>query len=294
MSDVDPSRLHGFNPNSPYAQLFLDIFHLTKPKDEKPEPAKVDQNMNMKDCEDEMEEGEIKDEQGDAGASAQKPKHALISYMKRVKFKKVLPPPPHHPVVPAQGVGSQKYLLDLQSQLNLDRNPVRLRWIHSLLDFMSSRGTPIKSSPIKPTAVSVSPDQNTVKQALDLYSLYSITMDQAGGMNPCTENKGWKAVAARMNVPVQKAFVLRSIYQKYLLPFEEFQSSKERKVLLPTPSYQGQGVGSSSHQGQEEGRGDKGLGGKVWKMKGNIKKRLGFKKKRGSYNFGSNFDEFHG
>jgi len=288
---ADPSRLHGFNPNSPFAQLFVDIFHLTKPKDEdeKPERAKVDQNMNMKDCEEEMEEGEIKDEQGDAGASVQKPKQAIINYTmkKRVKVKKVLPPrpPPPHPAVPdGVGSGSQKYLLDLQSQLDLDRDPVRLRWIHNLLKFMSSRGTPIKNSPIKPTAVSVSPDQNTVKQALDLYSLYNITMDQAGGMNPCTENKGWKAVAARMNVPVQKAFVLRSIYHKYLFPFEEFHSSKERKVLLPTPGY----------QGQEEGRGDKGLGGKVWKMKGNIKKRLGFKKRRGSYNFGPSFDEFHG
>merc|ERR1719184_636861 len=139
-------------------------------------------------------------------------------------IKKVLPPPSPHPAVLAHGVGSQKYLLNLKSQMDLDRDPVRLRWIHNLLKFMSSRGTPIKNSPIKPTAVSVSPDQNTVKQALDLYSLYNITMDQAGGMNPCTENKGWKAVAARMNVPVQKAFVLRSIYHKYLFPFEESQS----------------------------------------------------------------------
>ena len=305
MSDVDPSSLFGFNPISPYAKLFLDIFQLTKPNKKlgnqvKVDAVKVDANMNIKFCEtisdDEKEEGEIDDDKMEemiVGPMLNPtPTPKKLTQHRRGLFDLATGKSIDQK---GQSIGGGKCspspnLMDIQSQIELDNIPVRLRWIHRLLDFMKSRGTPLKFSPTKPTAVSISPDDQTVKQPLDLYSLYQNTKAQAGGMQGCIETKGWKEVAVRMKVPVQKAFVLRGIYQKFLVPFEESQNKKERKVLLPTPGIQGPG---SSFQGHED---RKGLGGKNWKMKGNIKKRLGFKKKGGNFKkgFPPSYGEFHG
>ena len=260
MSVVDPTTLFGFNPNSPYAKLFVDIYKLTTPNKNQDKP--VDVNMNNKFCDnvsddDEMEEGEIDDNDNTIEASVP---------IKKPKLKKPVHHRPHSlDHAPGHGsgqagkmIGSPGYLcdmprpvglpgremstksppsnlLDMQAQMDLDSNPARLHWLHLLLDFMQSRGTPIKFSPTMPTAVSISSEVLTSKEALDLYSLYQNTKDLAGGLMGCTETKGWKQVAVLMNVPVQKAFVLRSIYLKYLFPFEEFQKNKERKALLPTP-----------------------------------------------------------
>jgi len=336
MAEVDPSTLHGFNPNSPYAKLFLDIFQLTKPNDDFAQPVKRDINWNMKNCEavsdeDEIEEGEINDNDeaiipptlDTIDKLLMKPTHPInnnkvkvVKLKPRKPFKKETqqkaspPAPPQRLSIgptPAVIMGSKRspVRLDLKSQIDLDSDPVRLGWLQNLMLFMESRGTPIKSSPVRPTAVSISPDLQTNKrEALDLYSLYHITLEQAGGMNPCTDTKGWKAVAARMNVPVQKAFLLRAIYQEYLLPYEEFQStSRERKVLLPTPSFEFKGQGtsfinqtqsSSIHVGQAtfslgqgqgqvtsfQHQGGKGLAKHMEIIKGSIKKRLGFKTKK--------------
>ena len=48
MSEVDPTTLFGFNPNSPYAKLFVDIYKLTTPNGNQDKPVKVDANMNIK------------------------------------------------------------------------------------------------------------------------------------------------------------------------------------------------------------------------------------------------------
>jgi len=302
MSTVDPSTLFGFNPDSPYAKLFVDIYQLTKPDKKLVNTVNVDVNMNVVlFCEnisdDEKEEGEIDDDKIEEAAVTPmlKPKlEPIPSFTKKLIH--------HRPTLfdlatgpKDQCVGGGKYfsspnLMDIQSQIDLDNNPVRLRWLHSLLDFMKSCGTPLKFSPTKPTAVSISPEMQTVKQPLDLYSLYQNTKAQAGGMKGCTEAKSWKAVAVRMKVPAQKAFVLRSVYQKFLFPLEESQNDNERKVLLPTPGVQVQGQGSS-FQGHED---RKALGGKIWKMKGKVKKRLGFKNKGRNFKRGFLcFGEFH-
>jgi len=310
MSTVDPSTLFGFNPDSPYAKLFVDIYQLTKPDKKLVNTVNVDVNMNVVlFCEnisdDEKEEGEIDDDKIEEAAVTPmlKPKLEAIPLFPKKLIQ-------HRPTLfdlatgvgqitgpTVQSDGEGKYspspnLMDIQSQIELDNNPVRLWWLHHLLDFMKSRGTPLKFSPTKPTAVSISPEMQTVKQPLDLYSLYQNTKAQAGGMKGCTEAKSWKAVAVSMKVPAQKAFVLRSVYQKFLFPLEESQNNNERKVLLPTPGVQVQGQGSS-FQGHED---RKGLGGKIWKMKGNIKKRLGLKKKGGNFKkgFPPGFGEFHG
>ena len=267
MVEVDPSTIHGFNPNSPYAQLFLDIFQLTKPKNGEVKLVKTDINRNVEYCEDvsdedEIEEGEISD-YDETIVLPEKRKRKKMRSKHKLRISKnqaqqnLMPPPPAPPrssncqtLHQGSGNSPSPNFLDLQCQIELDASPIRLRWIHNLLEFMASRGTPITNSPVMPTAVSINPVMHTDKQALDLYSLYHITMEQAGGLHNCTETKGWKAVAARMKVPVQKAFVLRSIYQKYLFPLEEFQKNRERKVLLPTPNFQGIGQGTYHHKGQ--------------------------------------------
>ena len=66
MTGVDPSTLFGFNPTSPYAKLFVDIFYLTTPNQNtdgiREEQIKVDKNRNIvrfcvKVTEDDKEEG---------------------------------------------------------------------------------------------------------------------------------------------------------------------------------------------------------------------------------------------
>ena len=84
------------------------------------------------------------------------------------------------------------------------------------LVFMESRGTPISSSPTVPGSVGV---------ALDLHKLYHCTRDQ-GGMQRCCDNQSWRNVAVRMEIPGQKAGILKKIYSQYLLPYEEHQRSQ--------------------------------------------------------------------
>eukprot|EP00092_Neocalanus_flemingeri_P017582 GFUD01019023.1.p1 GENE.GFUD01019023.1~~GFUD01019023.1.p1 ORF type:complete len:322 (-),score=86.73 GFUD01019023.1:102-1067(-) len=321
MADVDPTTLFGFIPNSLYAKLFVDMYHLTKPSKNETVEAKVDGNLNIMGslCEkinnDEKEEGEIDDndnkmDTSDVPVPDQKPNSNLITY----HIKSVQPNlhPIHlisegsagqlaHRIVSWPGTSKE---LDLQAQIDLDNNPVRLNWLHHLLDFMAARGTPITCSPTIPTAVSHTPQPPTTKQPLDLYSLYQITRAQAGGLAGCTETKGWKAVAIEMNVPIQKSFVLRQIYQKFLLPFEELENNQERMARLPTPLTAG--FQSSSFQSFLPGEGrrfDVGQRGRGGVRRGNLKKKVGFKtnylmikRKGGNFKKGSvpRFRGFHG
>ena len=323
---MDPTTLFGFNPNSPYAKLFVDIYKLTAPNKNQDKQVDVDANMNIKFCDnvsddDEMEEGEIdeNDNMIKAIVLIQKPKLKKPVYHRPHSLdhhapgqgsgqagKMIVSPGypcdmPRPGGLPGREMSSKSppsNLLDLQAQMDLDSNPARLHWLHLLLDFMQSRGTPIKFSPTIPTSVSISSEVQTGKEALDLYSLYQNTKDLAGGLMGCTETKGWKQVAVLMNVPVQKAFVLRSIYQKYLFPFEEFQKNKERKALLPTPVMSSmQGTSFQAIQGNKERRFSDFQRGRGGVKKGNIKKRLGFKKKGGNFKRGgppSGFGGFHG
>ena len=325
MSEVDPTTLFGFNPNSLYAKLFVDIYKLTTPNKNQDKPIDVDANMNIKFCDnvsddDEMEEGEIDDNDNiiEPSVPIKKPKlkkavhhrpHSLdhTPGQGSGQASKMIGPPGYPCDMPRPGGLSGREmisksppsnLLDLQAQIDLDNNPARLHWLHLLLDFMQSRGTPIKFSPTNPTAVSISSEVETSKEALDLYSLYQNTNVLAGGLMGCTETKGWRQVAVLMNVPVQKAFVLRSIYQKYLFPFEEFQKNKERKALLPTPVMSSmQGTSFQAVQGNKERRFCDFQRGRGGVKKGNIKKRLGFKKKGGNFKRGGpppGFGGFHG
>merc|ERR550519_68714 len=184
--------------------------------------------------------------------------------------------------------------MDLQAQFDLDPNTIRVEWLHNLLKFMNERGTPITFSPIIPTSVSVSIESGAQKQPLDLYSLFhqAKNLASAGRAVGGAINKSmWKAIAARMKVPVQKAFVLRSIYQTFLLPFEESQKrqpqQKARKALLPTPVSVAAGseIGNrSTFQNVQGGaKGNRFSGNRIVMEKGSIKKRLGLKKKGGNF-----------
>ena len=57
-------------------------------------------------------------------------------------------------------------------------------------------------------------------KALDLYKLYKAVKEEGGG-GACTANNGWKNIAGKLFLPLQKAFVLKKIYGRYLLPYEE-------------------------------------------------------------------------
>ena len=111
---------------------------------------------------------------------------------------------------------SRELWLDLRAQWQLDSNPERLQWLGNLLQFMEDRGTPITRSPSVP-------EDSRPGRALDLYSLFNLTMIQCGGMRRCTDNEGWEDIARRMDFPSEKAYVLPRLYKKLLLPFEEHQ-----------------------------------------------------------------------
>ena len=309
MAGVDPSTLFGFNPTSPYAKLFVDIFYLTTNNTDgiREEQIKVDINKNIvrfcvKVSDDEKEEGEIDDNDSkpeDVDTSVPKPKIKSRKKKQKPNPTQLLAgdssgpsPAPSRIIVggcpPGQNAKRNANVLDLQAQISLDNNPVRIRWINHLIDFMTRRGTPIINSPTIPIPVVHCTDTVTIKKALDLFSLYQNTMDQAGGFDGCNDSKSWKAVAVRLAVPQSKAFVLRSIYFKYLLPLEEFQNTKERESLLPTPRHQ---LGSSFQDRDEEimfGLEQRGQRGEQ-RRPGNIMKRLGFKKKGGG-----SFKKFRG
>ena len=49
----------------------------------------------------------------------------------------------------------------------------------------------------------------------------SEAVKEEGGALACTANMGWKTIADKLFLPQQKAFLLKKMYDRYLLPFEE-------------------------------------------------------------------------
>ena len=115
--------------------------------------------------------------------------------------------------------GKQRDLrLPLAAQFALNPNPERIHWLRQLCSYMNKIGSPILSSPSEPQLVCPGPE--SVMKALDLYLLYK-AVKEVGGGGACTANMGWKTIAGKMFLPQQKAFVLKKMYDRYLLPFEE-------------------------------------------------------------------------
>ena len=115
--------------------------------------------------------------------------------------------------------GKQRDLrLPLAAQFALNTSPDRIHWLRQLFDFMNKIGSPILWSPSEPQLVCPGPE--SVMKALDLYLLYKAVKEEGGG-GACTANMCWKTIAAKLILPQQKAFLLKKIYDRYLLPFEE-------------------------------------------------------------------------
>ena len=126
--------------------------------------------------------------------------------------------------------GKQRdHRLPLAAQFELDPNPDRVQWLQQLLNFMERIGSPILCSPTEPQLVCPGPD--SVMKALDLYKLYKAVKEEGGG-GACTANNGWKNIAGKLFLPQQKAFVLKKIYGRYLLPYEENEVVDSLSVLL--------------------------------------------------------------
>ena len=118
--------------------------------------------------------------------------------------------------------------LPLSSQFSLDSSTERVSWLHQLLAFMERRGTPVTSSPSQPQLLCPGPD--IPKLPLDLYKLYNTVKEQGGGA-ACTANQGWREVAGLMELPVQKFFLIKKMYERYLLPFEEAKVTSVIKIV---------------------------------------------------------------
>ena len=108
--------------------------------------------------------------------------------------------------------------LPLSAQFDLNRSPARIHWLQQLFNYMNKIGSPILSSPSEPQLVC--PGPQSVMKALDLHLLYKAVKEEGGGA-ACIANMGWKTIAGKLFLPQQKAFLLKKMYDRYLLPFEE-------------------------------------------------------------------------
>ena len=116
MSEIDPKSLFGFVSDSPYAQLFVDIFNYTKPEN-------LDKVVKLAAFENEKEEGEIDEEE-----------IAIINKAKLVRLKKL----------DQRRANKNKHMTSVQAQLQLNNDPARLKFLENLLHFMKEQGTPIR------------------------------------------------------------------------------------------------------------------------------------------------------
>ena len=235
---IDPTTLHGFLPNSRFSDLFVKIFHLTAPRKENEDTdltnvisdtSEQEQEVQVPKS-DEVEDGEISDDDDgveellEDKVSVKLSQTVLNKVSKKSKkrgkalakekqmAKKMLKSISLQPGQPCS------LTLPLSSQFSLDSSPERVSWLHQLLAFMERRGTPVTSSPSQPQLLSPGPD--IPKLPLDLYKLYN-TVSEHGGGAACTANQGWREVAGLMELPVQKFFLVKKMYERYLLPFEE-------------------------------------------------------------------------
>lgn len=94
---------------------------------------------------------------------------------------------------------------------------------------MSARATPISSCPSQPVHRKVAAD--SPKQPLDLYRLYNVVQEE-GGSRLCISNKKWKRIAQGMDLPVSTAAILRKIFQRYLVKFEQAEVAEDGPDLL--------------------------------------------------------------
>lgn len=305
MAQVDPKTLFGYNPLSPYCELFVNIYKLTLPNSndccrdnlkyiqKEEDSSNLNHTFSSDPKHDEMEEGEIEDVESPSTLKSAVPNNSpnYPDVYQDDKFKKKLPFAKKkkglmHKLTKKQircaagaNVGSNKQssgkkfikydTLDVKSQFDINRHPLRLKWLQQLMDFMKKRGTPIINSPTVPTSVRLNTNDDLSTQTpLDLWSLHTNVVEEEYASNSKElDNEGWKKVAARMKVPISKSFALRGIYRQYLRPFakrslehqetqfspsqtqlnktttkvfdpvkKEFHQIKSRKVLLPTPS----------------------------------------------------------
>ena len=203
MSDYVFHEMFGCDMVSPYDQLFKDIYFSTSPSELKKIEPIIKRNYLLKVAEDDGE-GEF-----------------------------------DRNVVNVKKSPNVSLWLGVESQYNLDRDPRRLQWLDRLLGFMEERGTPITVSPTLP----VNDHQSNLRRPLDLHLLFNLTMAEVGGMKLCTDEKGWGRIARRMKVSTEKSHILRKVYKKFLLPFEEHQKNQ---VIRP----QGQGNNNSAARSQ--------------------------------------------
>ena len=155
MSDqaINPTTLHGINPNSPYLQLFVNIFFLTSPTanvSSKVEGALKVPSLVVSDTEqndnrtNEKEEGEIDDNEPPEAVKSKSSmvngspkfvtgkirKHRKDSFLNVKQLSTVNS-------VKSNGDGHKikdsRRSLNLQAQIDLDNNPVRLHWLQQLL-----------------------------------------------------------------------------------------------------------------------------------------------------------------
>jgi len=138
--------------------------------------------------------------------------------------------------------------LPLSAQFDLNRSPARIHWLQQLFNYMNKIGSPILSSPSEPQLVRPGPE--SVMKALDLHLLYKAVKEEGGAL-ACTANMGWKTIADKLFLPQQKAFLLKKMYDRYLLPFEENEVREmQQSVLVGMASNIGASVDNSGGRGQ--------------------------------------------
>ena len=237
------------NPNK--SKRNCQVYWLTAPKTSLQTEGALETVSSVED----MEEGEIHDdtmedivvsqdenqiEEGVEERKITRDKHGLVGNLKeQTKVcedpqskdgKECLPKKEDRLARLNRTKGKQRdHRLPLAAQFELDPNPDRVQWLQQLLNFMERIGSPILCSPTEPQLVCPGPD--SVMKALDLYKLYKAVKEEGGG-GACTANNGWKNIAGKLFLPLQKAFVLKKIYGRYLLPYEENEVVDSLSVLL--------------------------------------------------------------
>jgi len=225
-AEIDCTKLYGFDPDSPYAQLFVDVFHLTR--------VKTGSMRRTQEEELEIEDGEI-EEIEETEATKQ-----LLQKKKRIKRKKIKRDfdinlnNVHHSMETEvshsrsfQNTPKKKPdLLPLQVQFNIDEDPVRLNWLYDLLNFLSSRGRPLHHCP----AILVEQEGGHVAQPIDLFMLFhEVALN--GGYGILTANHGWGTLAHKFSIsPKHARSLLRKIYTTKLLDYENFKRCQQEEA----------------------------------------------------------------
>lgn len=240
---------------------FFQVYWLTAPKQPVPEPGTLEMEeeqevvINLDDMEvvsslEDMEEGEIHDDTMEELAASQEEEtvgeeHAALEKKKRKRKRSnnsrvfasgTVPKKEGGPFVRLNTKPGKKrdLRLPLNAQFALNPSPDRIYWLQQLLSFMEKIGSPILWSPSEPQLVCPGPE--SVIKALDLYLLYKAVKEEGGG-GACTANMSWKNIAGKLFLPQQKAFMLKKLYDRYLLPFEENEVCFNSLIVLSYISF---------------------------------------------------------